>query len=114
MFPLTAVSCDQGVQMSCFEVRNPRDAKTDSIPQTKHQDGRTTLRLHPDKNPPEAQLHGRNSMDLKAWDHQDFLANPGFEEIWRYVKPFSDKFEVRLHFSFMVHDGTWLEQPHVA
>lgn len=53
-------------------------------------------------------------MDLKAWDHQDFLANPGFEEIWRYVKPFSDKFEVRLHFSFMVHDGTWLEQPHVA
>ena len=56
MLPLTAVSCNQGVQMSCFEVRNPRDAKTDSIPQTKHEDGRATLRLHPDKNPPEAQF----------------------------------------------------------
>ena len=61
---------------------------------------------------PRNELHGPQSLgsprsSCKSW-------TTGFEEIWRYVKPFSDKFEVRLHFSFMVHDGTWLEQPHVA
>ena len=57
----------------------------------KHKDCCTTVRLHPDKHPPEAQLHRLNSMDRKAWDDQDVLQMLDLKLNWEtHIKSSSD------------------------